>query len=457
MSDVFLVGNAAGFSGDRIDAAGPVVETLLMRGQPSALFFEVLGERTVALAQLARQADPGAGYEPMLDRLLAPILARCAAGGIPIVGNFGGANPEGAARRIQELASEIGLTDLRIGLVEGDDVRTLDPDALEPFETDAHIDMRGGTMLAANAYLDAQPIVQALAGGAQVVVTGRTGDPSLALAPLIHHFGWETDDWQRLAAGAVAGHLLECGAQLAGGVFFDPGYKDIPDPANIGFPIAEVDRDGGLVVTKAVDTGGAVTTASVTEQLLYEIHDPAAYVTPDVTVDMTGITLSDEGRDRIRVEGVRGAPRPEKLKVTVSYDGGWLGEGEVTVAGPNCRARAAAMADALRERVRRRALPVRMRVDLIGLGAVHDNDDGTCVSGWVGPEPPELRVRLAAASADRDATEQAAREALAMLCCGPAGTGGARWHMTRRVSTRSYLAPRGAVPARGRMLADVPA
>ena len=445
----FLVGNAAGFSGDRVDAALPVVRTLIARGLPSALFFEVLGERTVALAQLARRADPEAGFEPMLDRLLGPVLGLCLEHGIPIIGNFGGANPEGAARRIVALAAERGAPEPRVGVVAGDDVRALDLDRFEAFEADAAVDMHGGAVLAANAYLDAQPIVEALRDGAQVVATGRTGDPSLALAPLIHHFGWAADDWDRLAAGAVAGHLMECGAQLAGGVFFEPGYKDVPDPADIGFPIAEIDRDGALVVTKADHTGGRIDVASVTEQLLYEVHDPAAYVTPDVTIDMTGIELAQEGPDRVRVTGVRGAPRPEKLKVTISHDGGWLGEGEVSVAGPNCRARALALADVLRQRVERRRLAVRVRVDVIGLGAVHDNDAGELARAAEGPEPADLRVRIAAAGPDRDDAEQAAREALAMLCCGPAGTGGARWGTTRRISTRSCLVPRAEVPARG--------
>ena len=446
--ETFLIGNGAGFSGDRVDAALPVVRTLAERRLPSALFFEVLGERTVALAQLARETDSRKGYEPMLERLLTPVLKLCLENGIPIIGNFGGANPSGAARCIDSLSSKLGLKSPRIGIVEGDDVRGLNLRQYPVFEADRGIDTFDGEIIAANAYLDAQPIVSALRGGADIVVTGRTGDPSLALAALIWHFGWSRDDWDSLAVGAVAGHLLECGAQLAGGVFYDPGYKDIPDPANIGFPIAEVDADGSLLVTKADGTGGTVSVASVTEQLLYEVHDPACYITPDVTIDMRGIELEQEAENRVRIKGVRGLPRPEQLKVTISYDGGWLGEGEVSVAGPNCRARAVAMADTLRERLRIRQLPVRSRVDLIGLGAVHDNDAGDLVSAYGEPEPTEIRVRVAAAGNRQDDVEQAAREALAMLCCGPAGTGGARWNATRRIATRSCLVPRNDVPAR---------
>lgn len=456
MSGIFRIGNGAGFSGDRIDGGVAVVRSLIASGGPAAMFYEVLGERTVALAQLARRTDSETGFEPMLDRLLSPILGDCLAYGIPIIGNFGGANPPAAARRIAALAAELGLHPPRIGVVEGDDVRDLDLTFYASFDSDTGVDLEGAEIIAANAYLDAQPIVEALRAGAQVVVTGRTGDPSLALAALIHHFGWAADDWDRLAAGACAGHLLECGAQLAGGVFWEPGYKDVPDPADIGFPIAELDADGTLTVTKADGTGGRVSVASVTEQLLYEVHDPAAYITPDVTVDMSRIVLKQVGPDRVHVAGVRGLPRPERLKVTVSHDGGWLGEGEVSVAGPNCRARALAMADVLRERVRRRQLAVRLRVDVIGMGALHDSDAGDLVRAANGPEPAELRVRIAAAGPHRDDVDQAAREALAMLCCGPAGTGGARWGVTRRVATRSVLVPRTDVPARGRLAEAAP-
>lgn len=444
----FLVGNGSGFSGDRVDAAIPVVRTLRKRGLPAALFFEVLGERTVALAQLDRQRDPDRGYEPMLERLIAPILADCLDGAITIIGNFGAANPQGAARCIARLALAAGLPDVRIAVVEGDDVRGSVPlDDLEVYEADEAIDVASADLVAANAYLDAQPIVAALRDGADIVVTGRTGDPSLVLAPLVHHFGWSADDWDRLAVGATAGHLLECGAQITGGVFFDPGYKDIPDPANIGFPIAEVGADGSLVIGKADDTGGLVDLRSVKEQLLYEVHDPAGYITPDVTIDMTGITLTDLGEDRVEVHGIAGRARPDRLKVTASFKGGFLGEGEVSVAGPNALRRARATADVLHERLRRRGLNVKARVDLIGVASVHDGDDGALARSFDGPEPNDIRVRLAVAGPDHDDVDQAAREVLALLCCGAAGTGGARWRTTPRIVTRSYLVDRSRVSA----------
>ena len=443
---IFRIGNGAGFSGDRVDAPIPVVRTLIASGGPAAMFFEVLGERTVALAQLEKRRNPQRGYEPMLERLIDPILAPCAQHGIPIIGNFGAANPAAAARVIAALARKHGLPDLKIAFIEGDDIMgRVDLGQHPVYEADASLDVDFGPLVSANAYLDSQPMVQALAQGAQVVITGRTGDPSLALAPLIHHFGWSRDDVDRLAAGALTGHLLECGAQITGGYFYDPGFKDVPDPANIGFPIAEVGHDGSIVITKAANTGGLVNLQTVKEQLLYEIHDPAQYITPDVTVDLTGVQVEQVGENRVQVAGVRGGPAPVMLKVTACHEGGYLGEGEVSVAGPNCLARARMAADVLQERLKIRGLNVRARIDLIGVASVHDGDGGALWHAHAAPQPPEVRVRLAAAGAREDDVDQAAREVLALLCCGPAGNGGARWRTTQRIRTRSYLVPREQV------------
>ena len=440
MANLFRVGNCAGFSGDRVDAPGPVVDTLIEFGGPAAVFFEVLGERTVALAQLEKRRNPERGYEPMLERLLEPILKRCVEHGIAIIGNFGAANPPGAAKVIARLALRLGLPDLKIGVVHGDDVsESLDLSKLEVYEADAALDTGSGEIVSANAYLSARPIVDALRAGAQVVVTGRTGDPSLALAPLIHHFGWAYDDWAKIAVGSTAGHLLECGAQVTGGYYYDPGFKDIPDPANIGFPIAEVHSDGRLVITKAARTGGLVIPQVVKEQLLYEIHDPACYLTPEVTLDFTGVTLQDLGSDRVEVLGIRGGPAPHKVKATVCFDGGWLGEGEISYAGPNCLARARAAADVLLERLRVRKLEVQPRIDLIGVTSVHDGDAGTLWHKAQDTHSRDVRVRLAVSARTQDDAEQSAREVLALYCCGPAGGGGVRWRTTPRIRTQSYL------------------
>jgi hypothetical protein len=240
------VGCAAGFSGDRTDAAAPVVDALIAAGGPAVLIFETLAERTLALAQLARRADPEAGYEPLLDELLRPVLARCLQHGVRIVSNFGAANPAGAARRIAALAQELGLRAPRIAVIEGDDLmgeahRALLADALGPRA-------QGLKIVSANAYLGAEAIADALLAGAEIVVAGRVADPSLTVGPALAHFGWARDDWDRLARATMAGHLLECGAQVTGGYYADPGYKDVPGMAQLGYPIAEIDADGHCVV-----------------------------------------------------------------------------------------------------------------------------------------------------------------------------------------------------------------
>src|SRR6478609_6168602 len=250
-----LIGCAAGFSGDRTDAAGPVVDTLIARlaqgpaGQRAFLIFETLAERTLALAQLRRRADPESGYEPLLDAMLRPVLARCLAHGIRIVSNFGAANPRAAARRIADLARELGAPVPRIAVVEGDDLsgsrhRRLLREQLGP----AMDDMR---VVSANAYIGAEPIAAALDAGAQIVVCGRVADPSLTVGPAMSHFGWRSDDWQRLGRATMAGHLLECGAQVCGGYFADPGYKNVPGLEAVGFPIAEIDAEGSCTIGKA--------------------------------------------------------------------------------------------------------------------------------------------------------------------------------------------------------------
>ena len=260
------IGCGAGFSGDRWDAAVPVVQTLAEAGGPAVLMFETLAERTLALAQLQRRQNPDLGWEPSLERFVRPVLPACVEARIPIVGNFGAANPSGAAERIQQIAQQLGLGKLRVAIVEGDDLLAggMAPSVRELLPAG----LRDMPLVSANAYLGAQQIADALRQGAQVVVTGRVADPALALGPMIAHFGWAQDDWHLLAAGTMAGHILECGAQVCGGYFADPGIKDVPDLANVGFPIVEMHADGRFIVGKATGTGGRVVGRTVTEQLL---------------------------------------------------------------------------------------------------------------------------------------------------------------------------------------------
>lgn len=434
-----LVGCGAGFSGDRLDAPAPVVRSLIAAGGPAAIMFETLGERTLALAQLARLENPERGYEPLLERLLAPILAACLDHRIAILGNFGAANPLAAARVILALGRKLGCRPMKIAVISGDDIAAAG--LLPQLQAEDGSALTMGPVISANAYLGAAPLVEALAGGADIVVTGRVADPSLALAPFIHHHGWSLTDLPRIASGTLAGHLLECGAQVTGGYYADPGVKDVPDPHFIGFPIIEMAGDGSFVVAKAAATGGLVDRHTVTEQILYEIHDPAAYLTPDVTLDVTGVRLTEDGRDRVRVSGAAGHARPERLKVTVGLDGGWLGEGEISYAGPNAVARARLALDVVRRRL---GSGLRMRGDIVGLGSVFNDDAGA----WLArqdAEPADVRLRIAVASEDRAEADRAHEEVLALYTCGPAGGGGVRGGTRRRIATESGYIPRNLV------------
>ncbi|MCU7371306.1 DUF1446 domain-containing protein [Paucibacter sp. O1-1] len=437
---VLRVASAAGFSGDRSDAALPLVRELQACGGPGVLIFETLAERTLALAQLARRADPESGYEPLLDELLRPVLADCLASGIAIVSNFGAANPRGAARRIRALAAELGLAPPRIAIVLGDD---LSGPAQRPLLEKALGVADSSAWVSANAYQGAAPIAEALRSGAQIVVCGRVADPALVLGPAMAHFGWAADDWDRLARGTMAGHLLECGAQVSGGYYADPGYKDVPGLARLGYPIAEIDADGGCVITKPPGSGGRIDRHTVTEQLLYELHDPAAYLTPDVIADISAAELHEEGPDRVRLSGVRGHPRPDTLKVNVCQPSGWLAEGEISYAGPRAEGRARLAAQVLRERLPELAL----RVDLIGVASLLGDDAGLWLDAQPAGAARDVRLRIAAQHADKASAERLCRELNALYTCGPAGGGGVRTALRQRLALASCLLPREAAPA----------
>lgn len=441
-----VVGCGAGFSGDRTDAARPLVDALMTYDAPRALMFETLGERTLAAAQLRRNKDPDSGDEPLLEDFLSPILSDCLANKITILGNFGAANPDAARRHIQRLAQQYGHPQACLATVHGDDVRErlheLDWMAWEG-ESRSLNALR--QVLAANVYLGADALVEAMTQGAQVIITGRVADPALALAPLRYHHDWGRDDWDRLAAGALAGHLIECGAQVTGGYFADPGFKEVPDMATLGYPLVEVERSGRLVVTKPQGTGGLVTEQTVKEQLLYEIHDPNAYITPDVVIDLQHVTIKQLAKDRVEVTGVRGKPAPSRLKTTVSFLEGYQGEAEISYAGPNAYARANLARETLHQRLIMRCPgDLRSRFDLIGISSVFDGDDQSARQDRI-TQVNDIRLRLAVEHADKKVVELATQELLALYCCGPAGGGGVRRHHSQRVKTASYLVPREQV------------
>lgn len=442
-----LIGCAAGFSGDRTDAAGPVVSTLLGRlaanpQQRAFLIFETLAERTLALAQLRRRADPQTGFEPLLDAMLRPVLAPCLSHGIRIVSNFGAANPRAAAGHIAQMAKELGVRVPHIAVVEGDDLTAPEQRAL--LRAHGGDRMEGIRVVSANAYVGAEPIAAALDAGADIVVCGRVADPSLTVGPAMSHFGWRADDWERLGRATMAGHLLECGAQVTGGYFADPGFKEVDGLDAVGFPIAEINEDGSFVIGKADNTGGLLSEATVKEQLLYEVHDPAAYLTPDVIADISNAEVNTIGKDRVAVTGVRGHARPTSYKVNVCHEGGWLAEGEISYAGPRAEARARLAADVLRKR-----LPnLTLRVDLIGALSILGDDAGRALADVRDSGLRDVRLRVAATHAEKSGAEQLTREVVALYTCGPAGGGGVRTQVTARLNTISCLVPRASVPVR---------
>ncbi len=434
------IGSGAGYSGDRIE---PAIE-LAEKGDIDYLVFECLGERTVALAQQARMKNPELGYDPLLEERMRAVLPLCAAKGIKIVTNMGAANPEAAAKKTADIARWLGLSSLKIAAVVGDDV--LDACKAGDFpimEFDGTIRQLGNRLLSANAYLGAGPMADALSAGADVVITGRASDPALFVAPMIHAFGWAMDDWNLLGKGTVAGHLLECAGQITGGYFADPGFKDVPDLARLGFPIGEVGEDGSLVVTKVAGSGGAVTAQTCKEQLLYEVHDPARYLQPDVVADFSHVRVEEIAPDRVRVSGGRGARRTGTLKVSVGYLDSFIGEGQISYAGPGALARGQLALQIVRERLKLTGVAAsELRFDLIGVDALHGPQVSAHEVSAHANEPYEVRVRVTGRTDSLREAVRIGNEVETLYTNGPAGGGGA-WKSARDVvAVASVLLPR---------------
>jgi hypothetical protein len=431
------IGSGAGYSGDRIE---PAIE-LCTQGDIQYIGFECLAERTIALAQQEKMRNPAAGYDPLLEQRMTAVLEICKSKGIKIITNMGAANPGTAAMKTAEIARGLGIGRLRIAAVTGDDVLDVCKGRDLPLlEIGGRVNDLGNRILSANAYLGAEPIAQALAAGADVVITGRVGDPAIFLAPLIREFGWAMDDWDRLGRGTLAGHLLECAGQITGGYFADPGYKDVAGLGRLGFPIGEVSEDGNVVVTKVPGSGGVITEATCKEQLLYEVHDPAHYVQPDVIADFSHVKIEEIGRDIVHVQGGRGAPRPATLKVSVGYIDSYIGEGQISYAGPGAPERGRLALDIVRERLSLTGVQTtETRFDIIGVDSLHG---GTLARGR---EPYEVRIRVVGRTDSMAEAVRIGNEVETLYTNGPAGGGGA-WKSAREViAVASVLLPRALV------------
>src|SRR5687768_3096793 len=393
------LGGGQGFYGDGVS---PVAD--LLADGVDYLVCEALAELTLAILQKDRQRDEALGYTRDLPLYVAAAMPDILVGRTKLITNAGGINPIAAGRAVIDGARSFGVSGLKVATVVGDDVRPLA----------ATLDLPDGALFA-NAYLGARPIVEALQQGADVVITGRVADAALFLAPLVHEHGWAWDDWDRLAAGVVVGHLLECSGQVTGGNYSGPWWGN-PDPLRIGFPIAEVDADGTAVITKPKGTGGMVTFDTVREQLLYEVHDPARYLNPDVVADFTSLTLTDEGDDRVRVRGVRGAPASDTYKGLVCTPAGWAGEVRLAYSWPDSEAKARAALSFVRRQAEAAGVPIEeWHEEYFGAGAF----GGPTVARDDGCEPPEVIGRLAWRAATPEAVSKVNRNVGVLGLSGP--------------------------------------
>lgn len=432
------IGCGAGQSDDRVPPAVDLAE----HGDLDYLVFECLAERTIGRETQTKMHDPDKGYTPSLHERLRAVLPICHEKAIRIVSNMGAANPLAGARAMRREAVDLGLGDIPCAVVRGDDVADVvrQRPELTILETGEPLESILPTLVSANAYLGADVVARAIGTGAPVVLTGRVADPSLFLAPMLHEFRWSYDDLPRLAAGTVTGHLLECSSSVTGGCFAWPGRKAVPDLARLGYPIAEVSSDGAVRVTKTPGSGGRLDVMTCTEQLLYEMHDPSAYITPDCVLDVTDVDLAQDGPDRVTVAGARAGPRTPSYKVVVGHTDGYIGEGEVSFGGIDAVGRANMAADAVAERLKIQGHVYEdYRVDLIGMSSLHGAAERR-------PEPYEVRLRVAGRAKNRKAAEALGFEVRSMHMHGPGGAGGGKGPMVREVlAVKSVLLPRELV------------
>ncbi|MCF2494063.1 acyclic terpene utilization AtuA family protein [Dyadobacter chenhuakuii] len=419
------IGCGAGFSGDRLEPAVILAE----KGDLDYLVLECLAERTIALAQKRKAADPSQGYDPLLERRIELLLPLLKQNKIRLITNMGAANPVAAADKIIGIAKRLGIS-IKVAAVIGDDVlEHISGDEIA-METGNSISWSGQTV-SANAYLGAEAILPALETGADIIITGRVADPSLFVAPLVHEFGWSLDDADMIAKGTVIGHLMECAGQITGGYFADPVKKPVENMSTLGHPFAEVYRDGSAVIGKVDGTGGTITLATAKEQLLYEVTNPYQYLTPDVSADFTTVSLKQDVKDRIKVTGGSGSKKPSTLKVSVGYKAGFTGEGEITFAGTNALERARMAGEIMHERLNDQ-FPG-LRVDYVGHTSVHPT------SLAHDHKPYEVRLRLAGKAATADEAAIIGQEVEALYTNGPAGGGGVRKYVNEVIGIVSIL------------------
>lgn len=413
------IGNGCGFWGDNLDAPAALTE----HGKLDYLTLEYLAELTMSILALQRQRDPNAGFATdFLDVLQSLVPHLKAQPNLKIITNAGGMNPTACAARARAILDKAGLGDRRIGIVAGDDLLPqLDEilaagHALKNLDTGEPLSSVRDKVVSANAYLGARPIVEALQQGASIVITGRVADASLTLAPAVHEFNWSWDDWDRLAAGSVAGHLIECGAQVTGGLWCN--WQEVNGYGDIGYPVADIGANGSFFITKPDGTSGRVNRETVSEQLLYEVGDPAAYLTPDVVADFTSVKLTQAEFDEVRVTGSRGKPATESYKVSIACRDGYMAAGTLVVAGPKAIDKAHVCDTAIHNKLSYAGIePEHWHFELLGAGEV-------VPSALRASDPPEVVLRIAVRDSRKHAVERFAKELASLVTSGPPGVTG---------------------------------
>ncbi|SCC13690.1 Protein of unknown function [Gilliamella bombicola] len=431
------IGCGAGYAGDRIE---PAVE-LAQKGQIQYLVFECLAERTIAIGQKQKQTNPNAGFNELLEARMRAVLPLCVQNKIKIITNMGSANPQAAGKAIQSIAQSLGLAGLKIAIVEGDDVyQSVVEQDLKLDDINKKVSESDKKIVSANAYLGCEALVDALKAGADIVITGRVADPSLFLSPMIYEFGWSLTDWDKLGKGTLIGHLLECAGQITGGYYADPGYKDVQGLARLGFPIAEINENGEAFITKVPESGGCVNVDTCKEQMLYEIHNPEYYITPDVVADFSKVTFKEIAKDQVAVTGATGREQTKTLKVSVGYLDGFIGEGEMSYAGPGAVDRGQLALDIVKERLSIIGVNAdELRFDLIGVNSLH----GSKLSQ--ASKPYEVRVRVAGRFKSKSDANLIGNEVEALYTNGPAAGGGAYKSVKEIIAMDSTLIERTLV------------
>ncbi len=433
------IGTGAGYAGDRIEPAVELVE----KGNIDYIIFECLAERTIAIALQQKLQNPEKGYNELLEQRMRKILHLCHEKDVKIITNMGAANPLAAAKLIKQIGEEKKLNNLKIAAVLGDDVldniqKYMDYKVLE---TGEDLKELKGEIISANAYLGIDGIVEALENDADVIITGRVADPALFLAPLVYEFGWDAEDYETIGKGIIIGHLLECGGQVTGGYYPDPGYKDVERPWELGFPIAEVNEKGEAIITKVEGSGGEVSLRTCKEQFLYEIHDPSQYLTPDGVADFTGVQLEQTAKDKVLVKGGSGTKKPDTLKVSLGYKDCFIGVGEISYGGSGAIERAELAAEIVRKRLELLEVPKdEIRYDLIGVNSLYKGTIDICDG-----IPNEVRLRVSARTSKREDAVKVGNEVEALYTNGPAGGGGAEKSIKEIISVASIFISRDDV------------